>query len=863
MRDRGNCWRAAGRAWVAVCVMAAGLIIAASTPPAAALPVAGFTAGRAQAQAAELSTYGIPRQPQGAPPNPQASLPNDPREVYKALNDLRPDGEHVFAVREVDFRRDVLSLKLTDGKLAFFQPLGGHVTGAVFTGAGHILATPRDAGERRSLAQFLGVPILDQSFSRAYFRFTDDTATELQQLLRDSDATEASDPAFAQGWGAAVGTLNPSQSLRVMFDLLSTDPQTYFYAGIASEAVGVFDAEVDSRRDEQVVLGRTRIVNGAVSYDVWASFHALNGPAPFHPFTPVDYVVDTTIADDMEIEGKTTVHLKAARGGERIVPLELSRNLAVEQVQTSDGRALVYFQNEELSRREILERGNDLVMVALPAPAKAGEDLRFEVRYRGRVIADAGNGVKFVGEHETWYAHLAGEDAFVPFDLTFRWPRRLTLVATGNQVDAHEDATIKRGRWISKQPCEVAGFNLGEYKTENAGNEHLPVRIYANRQLEEAILERLRGSMSAEDIPGYVPPAFSPRRPNLGLVAPPLPPSPAMVMKNLGAQILDSVSFFEKLNGKFPFDHLDVSQIPGTSGQGWPGFIYLSTLAFLPVQAQAQAGFNERAQEEAHELMAPHEVAHQWWGNVVDSSSYRDTWITEGMANYLALLWADSEKPAARRMETWLERYRKALTTPEPGSPDPPDEAGPLTLGGRLQSSKIPNAYDEVVYGKGAWVIHMLREMLRDPAAKDPDARFRDLLQTILADYRFRPFSTLDFQHEVEKKMTASMDLEGTRKMDWFFDEWVRSIGIPHYKVDFQVKARGTDFLVTGKLLQTNVDDLFTAPVPLYATHAGAKPTLLGVVDTTGPETRFRFVTKVRPTHLVIDPHMTLLWRPD
>jgi len=803
-----------------------------------------------------------PANPAGATAPPRA-LPEDPRALYQALNELRVDDAQVYAVHEIDLRRDVVRLKLTDGKLAFLQAIGGRVTGAVFAGSGHVLATPHDRGERRSLAQFLGVPILDQTFSRAYFRFTDETAGEIREQLQLGGSNTASDADFAASWNPVVAMLNPGQSLRVMYDLLSAQPLPYFYAGIAGDAAGPFDMLVDRRRDEQVMFGRTRLVNGLPAYDVWASFRAADAPAaPIRPFAPVDYRVDTAIADDLSLEGKTVLHLKALRAGERIVGLELSRNLAVERVQTADGQPLVYFQNEELSRREILRHGNNSLLVVLPTPVHANDEIGFEVTYRGSVIGDAGNGVKFVGEHDTWYAHLAGSDSFVPFDLSFRWPRRLTLVATGNQVESHDEGAARTGRWRSEVPFEVAGFNLGEYKMEATGPERVRVKLYANQQLEEAIVERLRENEEALALarpPGLPPGVLNGSNVD---VAPP-PPSPASVLKGLGAQILDSIQFFEKLNGAFPFDHLDVSQIPGTFGQGWPGLVYLSTFAFLPREAQQRAGMGEEAQEEARELMAPHEVAHQWWGNVVAEASYRDAWIVEGMANYLAMLEAEARRPSAHRLETWLERYRKVLTTAPQGLAGAPDEAGPLTLGVRLNSSKIPQAYDEIIYGKGAWVMHMLREMLREPASKDPDARFRDLLVSILTEYRFRPLSTADFQRAVEKKMTASMDLEGTHKMDWFFDEWVRATGIPRYKVEYQVKPRGAEFAITGKLTQSGVDEVFTAPVPLYAAHPGAKPAPLGVVITTGRETRFHFVVKARPSHLVIDPHLTVLRHAD
>jgi aminopeptidase N len=148
---------------------------------------------------------------------------------------------------------------------------------------------------------------------------------------------------------------------------------------------------------------------------------------------------------------------------------------------------------------------------------------------------------------------------------------------------------------------------------------------------------------------------------------------------------------------------------------------------------------------------------------------------------------------------------------------------------------------------------------MREPNSADPDAKFRDLLQSILREYKFQPLSTADFQRAIQHHMNAAMDIEGTHRMDWFFDEWVRGIGIPHYSVKFEVKTRGQGFLVSGVLKQQGVGDAFTAPVPVYGSRAGGKPERLGVVITTGSETRFHFTTRIRPSRIVIDPQMTLL----
>ena len=163
---------------------------------------------------------------------------------------------------------------------------------------------------------------------RAYLRFTDDTASEIQEQLKSEGIEEAVDSRFAESWNPAVAGLAPSQSLRIMLDLLSTDPLPFFYAMLVGDSVGAFDVMVDPRREEEVAIGQPHFNNGAPFYDVWASFRSENAPpAPLESFAPVDYRIDSTIATDLSLEAKTVVHLKTVRPGDRLVPLELSRKL--------------------------------------------------------------------------------------------------------------------------------------------------------------------------------------------------------------------------------------------------------------------------------------------------------------------------------------------------------------------------------------------------------------------------------------------------------------------------------------------------------------------------------------------------------
>ncbi len=222
-------------------------------------------------------------------------------------------------------------------------------------------------------------------------------------------------------------------------------------------------------------------------------------------------------------------------------------------------------------------------------------------------------------------------------------------------------------------------------------------------------------------------------------------PSPADALKQLAREIDASIHFYEQYSGPFPFRHLGVSQIPGTFGQGWPGLLYLSTLSFLPQQAQERAGLNPTGQAQFTDIVPFHEVAHQWWGNVVGWSSYRDQWLSEAVASYYSLLFADSQKNSNRPSRAGWIATANALSQKLPTRILlPPTSA--LSLLARVSLlPNLPMPTNVIVYSKGAWVIHMLHEMLRQPNSPDPDARFIKLMRTIETKYAQAPLSTPSF----------------------------------------------------------------------------------------------------------------------
>ena len=794
-----------------------------------------------------------------------ARAADSPRDTLATLNALRLDSQAVYVISSkdrIEIHQPDVTLYFTEGKLVLFQPYEGRITGFVFSGLGHALALPRDPTEKQQLARFLGAPILDQQFFSGYFRFTDDTAQDLLSQFQRAGITPSSDTAFLAAWQAPLERLNPNHSLRILFEKYYGSQRHFFHAGLDGAATGPFDILIDYSRYENLLLGQPRRAGNFTYYDIWSSYTVTSTKSPPPAFHALHYRIDTTINPDYSLEGHSSVDFRASTGNEQILFVALARALKIDSVSLEGGEALPFFQNEGLTEQQLRSRGDDILCVFLPKVPASGQNFTLNFRYRGNVISNAGNGVLFVGARESWYPHFGDAADFTLYDLNIRWPKRLHLVATGDKSGEREDGDFRVAHWTTSQPVSEAGFNLGEYAVASVSSDNRSIDVYANRQLEQSILSRL--SPEASEIESGIRLSAGeagrlPAHPGMIGVA----PSPADALKQIARDIDSSIHFYEQYSGPFPFRRLSVSQIPGTFGQGWPGLLYLSTFSFLPHEIQQRAGLSPSGQEQFSDIVPFHEVAHQWWGNVVGWSSYRDQWLDEAVSAYLSLLFAESQKTSDHALRAWLERYRKRLTTKGPEEDLAPADVGPLTMGSRLTSSKSPDAYEIIVYSKGAWVIHMLREMLRQPNTSNPDERFSALLRTISTKYAQAPLSTEQFQREVEAVMTTRMDLEGGHSMDWFFEQYVRGTGIPRYKVDFSARRTEKGFQVRGTLHQSGVPRSFIAPVPLYVSPGLGKSVFLGTVVATGEETHFSFTTPTDPRKVLIDPHMTLLCIPE
>ena len=679
-------------------------------------------------------------------PGGRATAENPPEKpaeaLYLKLGQVGLDPERVYQVRGASLDRAAVHITLEDGTIGFTEDVMGRITGAFFEGYGEVLLTPPNEVERRSMSLFTGMAILEEHFSTAYFRFNDDAANELRPDLRATDTKRE----FVDRWGDTAKNMANGDATRLLMTFSrmlpvkggadSSDPKAtaqmsaddhFLHARLQGTQFGVFDVYFDSTASEQVQVGQAKAAeNGTLFYDVWTSFSTRNKetskasssvaeimepPANLGRVEVRRYAITTEVQPPKRIHARARVQMEVREGGPRTLLFELSRSLQVESVQLN-GEPVEFIHNPAVEGTQLARRGNDLVAIVLPGPARAGQKIDLEFVYGGEVLAEAGGGLLYVGARGTWYPNRGM--AMADYDLSFEYPQGWTLVATGKSTPASDTAAKTEGeqssRWVSERPIPFAGFNLGKYKAVTVQAGDVSVETYATTGVER--------NFPTPPIQVVEPgPAERTNRRQQFIVPKPL--SPVRTEATVGEAAARAIQYYAARFGPYPYSHLALTQMPGPESQGWPGLVFLSSYAFLDQEQREQLHFGTyRALLE--QIIPAHETAHQWWGDLITWSSYRDQWYSEGLANYCALMMMQEGNPAGFREV--MDKYRSDLVSKNKDGMSPM-EAGPVTLGIRLLSSRFPEGYEAISYGRGTWLFHMLRTMLNDAAMTGPDGK--------------------------------------------------------------------------------------------------------------------------------------------
>ncbi len=369
------------------------------------------------------------------------------------------------------------------------------------------------------------------------------------------------------------------------------------------------------------------------------------------------------------------------------------------------------------------------------------------------------------------------------------------LIGTGTAVAPEsDDGDLRVSKWSSGDTqLAVAGFNYGVFKKKEVVDSETgyTIEYYGNEEaLPSMAGAQELGSMNT-----------------LGM-------SGSMLADAENATRIYNVYF-----GKLPFNRLALTQQPaGNFGQAWPTLVYMPFTAFMdPTQRYLASGGNVRfATNDFFRYVAPHEIAHQWWGHMVGWKSYHDQWMSEGFAEFSASLFIQIAMHDEKKyLEFWNEQ-RDRITQSRPQTHDlKPYTVGPVTQGFRLSSGKTYAAYQYLVYPKGAYILHMLRQMMFEPGPRDK--RFMEMMQDFIKSHYNQDVSTEDLKHIVEKHMTKQMDLDRNGTMDWFFNEYVYGTEMPPYRFEYQLSGDGAT--ISARITQSGVSDNFKMLVPVYVDY--------------------------------------------
>jgi aminopeptidase N len=492
--------------------------------------------------------------------------------------------------------------------------------------------------------------------------------------------------------------------------------------------------------------------------------------------------------DAKSFAGEATVTLTSLRDGLDTVVLD-AEEFTVTKVLSEWGEPLEFSQSEkELS-------------VRMARPLARGESRSFTCTYRG---SDPRQGLKFVAE-------TADNPKLVYSD---SWPNRVhhwfpcfdyPNDKVTNEIVATVGAGLKvgaNGRLVSVTEDQAAGTVTYHW------SQDLPHSTYL-------IFLAAAPYVVVRDTYGTLPLSYWVYPKDADKVGPTYGKTPAMV------------EFFNKTYGyDYPWQKYDQISVP--SGGGAESTSATAMTHRIMVDEKNEPEFSAIG-------IVSHELAHQWWGDLITLRSWAHTWLNESFATYSDYLYFRHDRgddEGALNLQGKLNAYLREAKTRyvRPIVSDRYDQPGDM--------------FDSHTYPKGALVLHMLRQQLGDAA-------FFDTLKHFLHRYAFEAVDTADFIRSV-KTVTG-------QNLDWFFDQWLFKPGHPV----FQVRSDWDPARKVVVLKVAQVQD-FTRGIPVFRV-----PVTVDVVNARGRsssrvwirqrEETFELPSDTRPLLVRFDPENVLL----
>ncbi len=457
------------------------------------------------------------------------------------------------------------------------------------------------------------------------------------------------------------------------------------------------------------------------------------------------------------VEGTVQATIKSLTAALGAIDLDADVVLTILSVRIAGGEALSW------------TRGANLLTVNLPTPLANGGIVTIEVSYTGNPTAAADPGLFFTSagsnplvyslsepwSARAWWPCKDYPDDKATFDIYLAVPEGIQAVSNGtyigSQSETHWGAAYRNYHWRED-------YQMSTYLASIAAT------VYT--RLDDRFVYAPGDTMP---ITHYVYP---------GLV------SRAQTDFNITAPAL---SFFSSILGLYPFINEKYGVALCSIGGG------------MEHQTLTSYGGSLVTGTHYYDWVYVHEMSHQWFGDMITCKNWVHVWLNEGFASYCEALWFEHLQGAAK-LKSYMEGkdHVSYWNGPVLRNPNNPDQW---------------YYFDNVVYDKGAWTLHMLRHVMGD-------STFFHAFKDYATDprYRFGTAETNDFRAVCEAHHGSSLG--------WFFNEWLTRTDRLTYQWSHKAYALngGINLTVVVDQLQ---DSLYTMPVDLRITSTER------VVDTT------------------------------
>jgi len=496
------------------------------------------------------------------------------------------------------------------------------------------------------------------------------------------------------------------------------------------------------------------------------------------------YVFRVTLSDDSDaISGETTVSIRFQREGVSEFWLDLAsetggKGMTVSAV-TGNGQAARFTHQ------------SDRLRIVCDPPAHAAELRQFTVQYQG---------VPATGLH--FAKNRYGDRVFFSSnwpDLAHQWLP--TIDHPYDKASSEFVVTAPAKYQVVSNGALVEEIDLGDGRRTTHWKQSAPIATWLNEIGVAQFASHHYGWAAGVPLESWLFPQDRDRG-----------------RATFEEPLRQSIEFFASRIGPYPYEKL--ASVEGAAvGSGG-------------MEVASAIFFDERTVTGRPALgLVSHEVAHQWFGDSVTEKDWDEVWLSEGFATYFAAL-ATEHYEGHDQFLAGMKRSRARVLATESRMPGVAVVASQPWKG-------IPN---QIVYQKGAWVLHLLRSQMGTE-------KFWQGIREYYRRYRDANASTADFEKVMEEAAGADLG--------WFFRQWLYRAGSPVVEGSWHYDAAARKIEI--HLAQTGAGEPYRLPLEIGITAPGAAEMSVESIELSGKEQAFAIAAEQEPVSVELDPHVAML----